>query len=43
MKKIFKWIGISPGILLVIILKPEEMPWKTIGTYSDDELAAIFL
>jgi cytochrome c553 len=24
-------------------LKPEEMPWKTIGTYSDDELAAIFL
>jgi len=24
-------------------LKPEEMPWKTIGTYSDDELSAIFL
>jgi mono/diheme cytochrome c family protein len=23
-------------------LKPEEMPWKFFGTYSDDELTAIF-
>jgi mono/diheme cytochrome c family protein len=24
-------------------LKPTEMPWKSIGTYSDDELSAIFM
>ena len=24
-------------------LKPDQMPWKLIGTYSDDELAAIHL
>jgi cytochrome c5 len=24
-------------------LKAEEMPWKTIGSYTDDELSAIFL
>jgi mono/diheme cytochrome c family protein len=25
------------------MLNPDEMPWKSVGTYTDDELSAIFL
>ena len=25
------------------VLNPDEMPWKSVGTYTDDELTAIFM
>ncbi len=32
--------GVAPNLHK---LKPEEMPWKYVSTYTDDELSAIFL